>query len=63
MTLPPRDAVADPGVPGKQAIAGTLSSGLRSIYAYTPTLKLTEAKPKPAFSPEALPGWLMETFA
>ncbi|KAJ5413728.1 hypothetical protein N7509_000355 [Penicillium cosmopolitanum] len=44
------------------AIAGTISSGIRSIFGYTPVSIVASTKPKIEFSPEPLPSWIMETF-
>ncbi|KAL2820419.1 Metallo-dependent hydrolase [Aspergillus granulosus] len=44
------------------AIAGTLSSGIRSIFAYTPVNILLATKPQVVFSPDPLPDWVMQTF-
>ncbi|CZR64667.1 related to cytosine deaminase and related metal-dependent hydrolases [Phialocephala subalpina] len=46
----------------RSAIAGTLSSGIRSIFGYTPVARLSATKPNIEFSPEPLPDWVMETF-
>lgn len=47
---------------GGSAIAGTLSSGIRSIFGYTPVATLAAVEPKVKFSPEPLPDWVMQTF-
>ncbi|KAJ5613425.1 hypothetical protein N7510_006619 [Penicillium lagena] len=44
------------------AIAGTISSGVRSIFGFTPVYIVASTKPKIEFSPELLPNWIMETF-
>ncbi|CAG8243248.1 unnamed protein product [Penicillium olsonii] len=44
------------------AIAGTISSGIRSIFGYTPVSIVASTKPKIEFSPEPLPSWIMATF-
>ncbi|KAF5023092.1 hypothetical protein F66182_4849 [Fusarium sp. NRRL 66182] len=46
----------------KEAIAGTLSSGIRSIFAYTPTTRLKEAEPALRFDDEPVAKWVMDTF-
>lgn len=43
-------------------MAGTLSSGIRSIFAYTPTMGLEATKPKLQFWSNPMPDWVMETF-
>ncbi|KAH8703255.1 hypothetical protein BGW36DRAFT_403692 [Talaromyces proteolyticus] len=44
------------------AIAGTLSSGIRSIFGYTPVATLAATMPKVEFSPDPLPDWVMQAF-
>ncbi|GLI76145.1 hypothetical protein PoHVEF18_004416 [Penicillium ochrochloron] len=46
----------------RSAIAGTISSGIRSIFGYTPVSVVATTKPKIEFSPEPLPAWVMEAF-
>ncbi|KAJ5394684.1 hypothetical protein N7509_006471 [Penicillium cosmopolitanum] len=41
---------------------GTISSGVRSIFGFTPVYIVASTKPKIEFLPEPLPNWLMETF-
>lgn len=45
----------------KPAIAGTIGSGVRSIYAYTPTGLLKSTVPEVVFAEELIPSWVMET--
>ena len=49
-------------LPGQYAIAGTISSGIRSIFGYTPVSVVKSTNPKIEFGPEPLPAWVMETF-
>lgn len=44
----------------KPAIAGTITSGVRSVFAYTPTMLMESLKPI-AFPKDAFPAWIMET--
>ncbi|KAJ3490895.1 hypothetical protein NLG97_g5692 [Lecanicillium saksenae] len=46
----------------RAAIAGTISSGIRSIFAYTPVSRVLATRPEVQFASEALPEWVMETF-
>lgn len=45
------------------AVAGTLSSGIRSIFAYTPTPLLESTSPTVAFAKNPIPDWVMDTMA
>lgn len=45
---------------GKSAIAGSITSGIRSIFAYTPVLTLKETQPHIKFASELMPNWVME---
>lgn len=47
---------------GGAAISGSLSSGIRSIFAYTPVSIVEAPKPEVKFSDEALPDWVLNTF-
>lgn len=47
---------------GQFAIAGTISSGIRSIFGYTPVSLVKSTDPKIEFEAEPLPAWVMETF-
>lgn len=44
----------------KPAIAATLTSGMRSVFAYTPTMLMDSASPI-AFAQNLLPSWVLET--
>ncbi|KAJ3549133.1 hypothetical protein NM208_g663 [Fusarium decemcellulare] len=44
----------------QEAIAGTITSGIRSIFAYGPTGVMTSAPPKPEWA-DYLPDWLVPT--
>ncbi|KAM0558094.1 hypothetical protein ACHAPJ_005261 [Fusarium lateritium] len=46
----------------KEALAGTFSSGIRSIFAYTPTIRLEQHTPSLKFDDEPMAKWIMETF-
>ncbi|KAM5341579.1 hypothetical protein ACJ41O_014610 [Fusarium nematophilum] len=43
------------------AISGSISSGIRSIFAYTPTIRLEEHQPELKFD-ELWAPWIMDTF-
>lgn len=45
----------------KAAIAATISSGLRSVFCYSPTPRLASWKPF-GFAKDLLPDWVMNTF-
>ena len=45
----------------KHAVAGTISSGVRSIFAYTPTMLLESTMPSPVFVQNPMPDWVMDT--
>ncbi|KAK5989447.1 5'-deoxyadenosine deaminase-like protein [Cladobotryum mycophilum] len=45
-----------------QAIAGTITSGVRSIFGYTPYVGLQSHKPAIEFRQDLLAPWVMETF-
>ncbi|KAK2606065.1 hypothetical protein QQS21_003583 [Conoideocrella luteorostrata] len=45
---------------GKQALAGTITSGIRSVFAFAPTVTLKQAYPKPEIT-DLLPDWFMPT--
>ena len=47
---------------GENAIAGTLASGVRSVFAYTPTNGLTTAGMDAELSHNLMPDWIMPTF-
>lgn len=53
-----RTTEADATGTGQQAIAGSLTSGLRSVFAYTATPTMTEAKPQPKFA-DFIPDWFI----
>lgn len=44
----------------KPAIAATLTSGMRSVFAYTPTMLIDSVSPI-AFAQNLLPDWVLET--
>ncbi|RSM08186.1 hypothetical protein CEP52_004842 [Fusarium oligoseptatum] len=46
----------------KHAIAGTISSGIRSIFAYTPTVRLKEHEPQLKFDDKPVADWVMDMF-
>ncbi|KAF5007434.1 hypothetical protein FDECE_6240 [Fusarium decemcellulare] len=46
----------------KNAISGTISSGIRSIFAYTPTVRLEAHEPQLKFDDAPIAKWVMPTF-
>ncbi|RSL77760.1 hypothetical protein CEP51_008808 [Fusarium floridanum] len=46
----------------KHAIAGTISSGIRSIFAYTPTVRLEQHEPQLKFDGKPVADWVVGTF-
>ncbi|KAB8236284.1 uncharacterized protein BDW43DRAFT_252000 [Aspergillus alliaceus] len=46
----------------KEAIRATISSGIRSIFAYCPTPRVAQWTPTFELSPDLLAPWVMETF-
>lgn len=47
---------------GRSGLAGTLTSGIRAIFAYTPIIPITEFTPEVKFESEALPAWVIQAF-
>ncbi|KAH8428343.1 uncharacterized protein LDX57_006044 [Aspergillus melleus] len=45
-----------------EALRATISSGLRSVFAYCPTPRVATWKPEFALDRDLLPPWVMETF-
>ncbi|KAF7587693.1 hypothetical protein BBP40_006852 [Aspergillus hancockii] len=46
----------------KEALRATISSGIRSVFAYTPTARVAQWTPTFVLDPELFPPWVMETF-